>query len=114
MPALSQSYAQGLSLWSHQIIRRQVIDGQDRVSIKALAMAKRKIQEIVEESKARSSKKQTRSKLARWQDGHTDKGDSSVPDSLPNWFGQKSEDEEVDEGNNPGNDPDYEGWSLEQ
>lgn len=110
VPALSQSYAQGLTLWSHQIIRRQVIDDQDRVSIKALALAKRKIQEVVEESKARSNKKQTRSKMARWQAGDTEGTSPAELPNLPNWL--ESEEQENDkEATDP---PAPDGWSIEE
>lgn len=66
VPALDQEYAHNLSLWKHRVIRSFVLKEQDTVDIKALAQAKRKIQKIVNEAKARS-KTASRSKIARWE-----------------------------------------------
>ncbi|HUM68707.1 MAG TPA: Mu transposase C-terminal domain-containing protein [Chloroflexota bacterium] len=66
VPALDQAYAQGLTLWSHSIIRNQVLSSQDQVSMETLGEAKRKIQAIVAASKERSKKGQARKRIARW------------------------------------------------
>jgi putative transposase len=65
VPALDQEYTQGLSLWKHRVIRRAVLNEQDKVDIAALGRAKRKIQEIVEEGRRRK-RQSTRSRIARW------------------------------------------------
>lgn len=109
-PALDQNYAQGLTLWSHQIIRRLVLEEQDRVSAKALAIAKRKIQEIVNDSKARSRKKQTRKKMARWQPGSRNGSSTQELTSLPNWFGDHAQEKE----NATSAPPVSDGWSIEE
>ncbi len=70
VPALARQYTEGLSLWKHRVIRRQVLEEQERVDIEALGQAKRKIQKIVAESKQRK-KKRTRAKIGRWQMGGT-------------------------------------------
>lgn len=114
VPALNQTYTQGLTLWSHQIIRRNVLDEQDRVSMKALAIAKRKIQEIVEDSKKRSRKRKTRKKIGRWDASNNNNGqaETDFSDGLPNWFGNEDEEEpETDE--LPTELLEAEGWSLE-
>jgi len=66
VPALAQTYTQGLSLWKHRVIRNFVLNQQDRVDIVALGHAQRRIQEIVEASLQRK-KLGTRSRIARWQ-----------------------------------------------
>lgn len=112
VPALNQDYAQGLTLWSHQIIRRQVLEERDRVSMKALGIAKRKIQEIVDDSKARSRKKQTRRKMARWQTGNrksTVKNTDNLA-SLPNWFEPQYRENDSETADRQGSD----GWSIEE
>jgi putative transposase len=65
VPALDQTYTQGLSLWKHRVIRRAVLSEQDKVDIVALGQAKRKIQEIVEAGRQRK-RQRTRSRIARW------------------------------------------------
>lgn len=66
VPALAQTYTQGLSLWKHRVIRNFVLNQQDKVDIVALGTAQRQIQEIVEASLERK-KLGTRSRVARWQ-----------------------------------------------
>ena len=68
VPALAESYTQGLSLWKHQVIRNFVLSQQDRIDIVALGRAQRQIQAIVEES-LQHKKMATRAKIARWQNG---------------------------------------------
>jgi putative transposase len=65
VPALDREYTQGLSLWKHRVIRRAVLQEQDRVDIVALGRAKRKIQKIVDEGRRRK-RQATRSRIARW------------------------------------------------
>jgi hypothetical protein len=65
VPALDQTYTQGLSLWKHRVIRRAVLNEQDKVDVVALGQAKRKIQEIVEAGRQRK-RQRTRSRIARW------------------------------------------------
>ena len=69
VPALAQTYTQGLSLWKHRVIRRFVLAQQQQVNILALGEAKRQIQEIVQESKARTAGLRTRARIGRWQSG---------------------------------------------
>jgi len=102
VPALDQHYTAGLSLWSHQIIRKEVLAHRDRVNIKALAEAKRKIQEIVDQSKQRSKRKQTRKKVARWEAANGDRSIAPPIESLP----ARYEIESLSVSDN-------EGWSLE-
>lgn len=68
-PALAQTYTQGLSLWKHRVIRRFVLAQQQQVNILALGEAKRQIQDIVQESKARTAGLRTRARIGRWQSG---------------------------------------------
>lgn len=66
VPALAPEYAQGLSLWKHEVIRNFALTQEGTVDIVALGRAQRKIQEIVAESMERK-KLSTRSKMARWR-----------------------------------------------
>ena len=68
IPALAQTYTSGLSLWKHRVIRRFVLEQQERVNIVALGEAKRQIQQIVQDSKERSGLR-SRTKIGRWQSG---------------------------------------------
>ncbi|MCZ7674186.1 MAG: DDE-type integrase/transposase/recombinase [Chloroflexi bacterium] len=68
VPALAQTYTQGLSLWKHRVIRRFVLEQQQQVNILALGEAKRQIQQIVQESKERTGLR-TRTRIGRWQNG---------------------------------------------
>jgi putative transposase len=88
VPALAQTYTQGLSLWKHRVIRRFVLEQQQLVNILALGEAKRQIQQIVQESKKRTGLR-TRARIGRWQNGGQTKQttpplDGAVsPDELP-------------------------------
>jgi putative transposase len=66
IPAVNQDYAQGLSLWQHEMIkafaRRRV---SEHVDIVALSRAKQRIQEIVEREWLAAKRTSTRQKLAR-------------------------------------------------
>jgi len=68
VPALDQTYTQGLSLWKHRIIRRAAREGYGSVDLAALGRAKRRIQEIVEAGRERK-RLGTRSRIARWDSG---------------------------------------------
>jgi putative transposase len=65
---LNQEYAQGLSLWKHRVILNLARREEAQVDILALARAKRRIQEIVERSRA-TKKVKRRARIARWQSG---------------------------------------------
>jgi putative transposase len=65
---LDREYAQGLSLWKHRVILNLARKEQAKVDILGLARAKRRIQEIVERSKA-DKKIRSRSRIARWKTG---------------------------------------------
>lgn len=81
VPALAQSYTQGLSLWKHRVIRRFVLEQQQQVNIRALGEAKRQIQQIVQESKE-GTRLRTRARIGRWQSGGQTKpaSDAVLPD----------------------------------
>jgi putative transposase len=66
VPALAQEYTKGLSLWKHRVIRRFVLEQQEQIDIVALGEAKRRIQQIVEDSKGQPGLR-TRTKIGRWQ-----------------------------------------------
>lgn len=88
---LDREYACGLSLWKHRVILHWARKEQAQVDILGLARAKRRIQEIVEESKA-DKRIKSRSRIARWTTGGKPVGrgeetdatpDKSVPPQLP-------------------------------
>ncbi len=88
---LDREYARGLSLWKHRVILHWARKEQAQVDILGLARAKRRIQEIVEESKA-DKRIKSRSRIARWTTGGKPVGrgeetdatpDESVPPQLP-------------------------------
>lgn len=66
VPALAQSYTQGLSLWKHKIIRSYARKHSDKVDLAALGEAQRKIQDIVDQS-LNEKKLRGRAIEARWQ-----------------------------------------------
>jgi putative transposase len=66
VPALNQEYTQGLTLWQHKVIKNLAAIESKKVDIVALALAKQKIQEIVEREWQKSSKGKTRKSMARW------------------------------------------------
>jgi len=73
---LNKDYAQGLSLWKHRVICNLARQESNNVDLLALARAKRKIQQIVQES--RSSKRiKSRSRVARWETGGNAAGQTS-------------------------------------
>ncbi len=69
VPAVNQTYVQGLSLWKHSVIRAFLRRERDKVDEKGLAWAKRRIQEIVDQAKSRQKKTSRRQKIARWETG---------------------------------------------
>jgi len=64
-PALDQEYTQGLSLWKHAVIHNAVLESAKEVNPVNLGLAKRRIQAIVNEGRARK-RVGTRTKSARW------------------------------------------------
>lgn len=111
VPALDQSYAAGLTLWSHEVIRTQVLKERDHVSLKALGEAKRKIQEIIKASKERSKKRRPRKKETRF--GESNNGAVKDPSNsgFPTWFIEGSLDRQEEPESVALSTPD--GWSLE-
>ncbi len=65
---VDQEYARGLSLWKHRVILNLARQEEAQVDILALARAKRRIQELVEQSRADKQLKH-RTRIARWQTG---------------------------------------------
>ncbi len=65
--ALSQEYTSGLSLWQHKVIKQLARIEAEKVDIVALALAKEKIQKIVEREWKTSKKGKTRTDMARWK-----------------------------------------------
>jgi putative transposase len=68
VPAVDQTYTQGLSLWKHRIIRQYVLREQGAVDIVALAAAKQTIQQIVAEEFRMTRKGRGRKTAARLLD----------------------------------------------
>jgi hypothetical protein len=66
VPALNQEYAQGLTLWQHKVIKLLARTEAEKVDLVALALAKEKIQSIVECEWQKSKKRKTRTSMARW------------------------------------------------
>ncbi|MBO3461555.1 DDE-type integrase/transposase/recombinase [Aetokthonos hydrillicola Thurmond2011] len=67
VPALNQEYTLRLSLWQHQVIKQLARIESEQVDIVALALAKEKIQRIVEREWSLSKNNKTRTSLARWK-----------------------------------------------
>ncbi len=66
VPALHQEYTQGLTLWQHKVIKQLARNEADTIDIVALALAKEKIQTIVEREWKQSKRGKTRQSMARW------------------------------------------------
>ncbi len=66
VPALHQEYTQGLTLWQHKVVKQLARLEADKVDIVALALAKEKIQRIVEREWKQSKRGKTRQSMARW------------------------------------------------
>jgi putative transposase len=66
VPAVDQRYARGLSLWKHRIIHAYVVRTlQQEIDIYALAAAKERIREIVDDEFRRTRRGKSRRTLAR-------------------------------------------------
>lgn len=70
---VDQEYARGLSLWKHRVILNLARQEAAQVDSLGLARAKRRIQELVEQSRADKQLKR-RARLARWQTGGNTQG----------------------------------------
>ena len=69
-------YAQGLTLWQHKVIRRNVIkEGKDPVDSANLARVRREIQELVNCCWSKRTKTGHKQKAARWLQGASAPGD---------------------------------------
>lgn len=66
IPAVSQKYTSGLSLWQHRVIKKVASSEAKQVDIIALAIAKQKIQDIVERDWKTSNRGRTKVSMARW------------------------------------------------
>ncbi len=66
VPAINQEYSDGLTLWQHKVIKQLARIEANKVDIVALALAKEKIQRIVEREWKKSKKGKSRSTMARW------------------------------------------------
>ncbi len=67
VPALSFEYTQGLTLWQHKVIKNLAACEYKKVDLVALALAKKRIQEIVEREWQTTKKGRTRQAMARWK-----------------------------------------------
>ena len=65
VPAVARDYTANLSLWKHRIIRSAVLAEKKAVSIETLGLAKRHIQQIVDDGRRRK-RAGTRTAAARW------------------------------------------------
>ena len=66
VPALNQEYTKGLTLWQHKVVKKLACQEAEKVDIVALALAKEKIQKIVEQEWKKTKKGKTRQSMARW------------------------------------------------
>lgn len=85
IPAVDQAYAKGMSLWQHKICRRYAVkELAGRTDTLALAEAKRRIRDLVEEDFYRKKRK-TRIANHRFMQGkaHSVYTESTVPAQLP-------------------------------
>jgi putative transposase len=64
--AIDQEYTRALSLWKHRIIRKNVLRQKGEVDIEALAEAKARIQQIVEDEYMMTKKSRGRKRAARY------------------------------------------------
>lgn len=67
VPALAVEYTKGLTLWQHKVIKNLAATEYKKVDIVALALAKKKIQEIVEQEWLVTKRGKTRTSMARWK-----------------------------------------------
>ncbi len=89
VPALAQEYTHNLSLWQHQVVKQLARQSADKVDIVALALAKEKIQRIVEQEWKTTKKGKTRTAMARWlgigsEELNTGNQELSPPEQIPN------------------------------
>ncbi|XGV97789.1 MAG: Mu transposase C-terminal domain-containing protein [Leptolyngbya sp. BL-A-14] len=66
IPAVSQSYTQGLTLWQHRKIKELAARESEKVDIDALIIAKAKIHAVVDRAWRNTKGGRTRSTAARW------------------------------------------------
>jgi putative transposase len=66
LPAVNHSYARGLSLYKHRVIRQTVLAEKGKVDIYALAEAKARLQELVAQEFMRTRKARGRKQAARF------------------------------------------------
>ena len=66
VPALHLEYTQGLTLWQHKVVKQLARIEADKVDIVALALAKEKIQRLVEREWKQSKRGKPRQSMARW------------------------------------------------
>lgn len=66
VPAIDQNYTKDLTLWQHNVVRRLARREAKEVDIVALARAKEKIQQIVENEWNSTRKSRCRHTMARW------------------------------------------------
>lgn len=66
VPAINQEYSDSLTFWQHKVIKHLARIEANKVDIVALALAKEKIQQIVEREWKKSQKGKNRSTMARW------------------------------------------------
>ncbi len=78
VPAMNQEYTQGLTLWQHKVIKNLAAIEAKKIDIVALALAKQKIQEIVEREWQKSYKGKTRKSMERSILIHFDKKTGEV------------------------------------
>lgn len=67
VPAIAVEYTKGLTLWQHKAIKNLAATEYKKVDIVALALAKKKIQEIVEREWLVTKRGKTRTSMARWK-----------------------------------------------
>ncbi len=67
IPSIAVDYTKSLTLWQHKVIKKFAAAEYQKVDIVALALAKKKIQEIVEHEWQLTSGNRTRVNMARWK-----------------------------------------------
>lgn len=120
VPAIDQAYAQGLSLYTHKFIRLEALKSRpskdnSQIKMKELAIARRKIQEVVSEGIKKIRKNQPRKNAARLKEGI--KNFQSIPSTptlanLPGWLTlDESNNDQVEKNNERSNRA---GWRVEK
>ena len=94
VPAVNQEYTKGLTLWQHRVIKNLAAVEAKKVDIEALALAKQKIQEIVEREWLQSKAGKSRKSMARWlgigRDDFPETDYTIVPDQSVNCIDNSS------------------------